>query len=122
MNIARTDYLPALNASGAYKYDKPGKNIGYELKNNYYQAGLDASWELDIWGGGRRQSEAAQALFKAAAADLDNVRVTLVAEIADTYIGLRTVQEQLRISRENLKLQRDIAGLVAEKYLSLIHI
>lgn len=116
LNIARADYLPALNASGAYKYDKPGKNIGYELKNNYYQAGLDASWELDIWGGGRRQSEAAQALFKAAAADLDNVRVTLVAEIADTYIGLRTAQEQLRISRENLKLQRDIAGLVAEKY------
>lgn len=75
---------------------------------------LDASWELDIWGGGRRQSEAAQALFKAAAADLDNVRVTLVAEIADTYIGLRTAQEQLRISRENLKLQRDIAGLVTE--------
>ena len=116
LNIARAGYLPVLNASGAYKYDKPGKNIGYELKNNYYQAGLDASWELDIWGGGRRQSEAAQALFKAAAADLDNVRVTLVAEIADTYIGLRTAQEQLRISRENLKLQRDIAGLVAEKY------
>ena len=42
--------------------------------------------------------------------------MTLVAEIADTYIGLRTAQEQLRISRENLKLQRDIAGLVAEKY------
>ena len=116
LNIAKADYLPVLNASGAFKYDKPGKNIGYELKNNYYQTGLDASWELDIWGGGRRQSEAAQALFKAAAADLDNVRVSLVAEIADTYIGLRTAQEQLRISRENLRLQQDIAELVAEKY------
>lgn len=40
LNIARAGYLPVLNASGAYKYDKPGKNIGYELKNNYYQAGL----------------------------------------------------------------------------------
>ena len=116
LNIAKADYLPVLNASGAFKYDKPGKNIGYELKNNYYQTGLDASWELDTWGGGRRQSEAAQALFKAAAADLDNVRVSLVAEIADTYIGLRTAQEQLRISRENLRLQQDIAELVAEKY------
>lgn len=116
LNIARGDYLPDLNFDSSFNYDKPGKNIGYELKNNYYKTGLDASWELDIWGGGRRQSEAAQALFKASAADLDNVRITLVSEIANTYVNLRIAQEQLRISQENLKLQQEIMELVSEKY------
>lgn len=116
LNITKGNFLPDFNLSTAYKYDKPGKNIGYELKNNYYQAGLDAEWELDIWGAGRRQTEAAQALFKAAAADLDNVRVTLVSEIARTYIGLRTAQEQLRIARKNLQLQTEISEMVEEKY------
>lgn len=77
---------------------------------------MDASWELDIWGGNRRAAEASRALFEAAGANLDNVRLVMAAEVANNYISLRTAQEQLRVARENLKLQQEIYQLVQQKY------
>ena len=115
LNIDAGQYLPVLDVGTKYDYAKPSKNIGMAIKTNYYQTGLDASWELDIWGAGRRLTEQNRALFEAAAANLDNVRVTLVSEVAGTYVKLRIAQEQLRIAEKNLRLQEDIFGIVAEK-------
>lgn len=116
LNINAGKNLPELNLDTSYNYAKPSKNVGMAIKSNYYQTGLDASWELDIWGGGRRLTEASRALFEAAAANLDNVRITLVSEVANNYISLRTAQEQLRIAKKNLTLQENIAELVADKH------
>lgn len=116
LNINAGKNLPDLNLDTSYNYAKPSKNVGMAIKSNYYQTGLDASWELDIWGGGRRLTEASRALFEAAAANLDNVRITLVSEVANNYISLRTAQEQLRIAKKNLTLQENIAELVADKH------
>lgn len=116
LNINAGENLPELNLDAGYHYAKPSKNIGMAIKTNYYQTGLDASWELDIWGGGRRLTEASRAMFEAAAANLDNVRITLVSEVANNYTSLRTAQEQLRIAESNLKLQEEIMELVAEKH------
>lgn len=116
LNINAGENMPELNLDASYHYAKPSKNVGMAIKSNYYQSGLDASWELDIWGGGRRLTEASRALFEAAAANLDNVRITLVSEVANNYISLRTAQEQLRIAKKNLTLQENIAELVSDKH------
>ncbi len=116
LRINAVSYLPTLNADGGYNYVKDSINYGVPISTDYYQLGLDAAWELDIWGGGRRLTESSLALVKAAAADLDNVRLSLTAEIASDYFSLRENQEQLRIAKENLRLQRSIYDLVSEKH------
>lgn len=116
LRITAVQNLPTIDADGSYHYVKDSINYGVPISTDYYQLGLDASWEIDIWGGGRRQTESARALAEAAAANLDNVRLSLTAEIATNYISLRQAQEQLNIAKKNLKLQQSIYDLTKEKY------
>ncbi len=92
-----------------------GSGVGPNLINNLYQAGLDASWEIDVFGGVRRNVEAAAADLQAAREDLRNTLVTLTAEVALDYIDLRGFQQQIAIARENLKAQRHTADLTRAK-------
>ncbi|WP_272891818.1 efflux transporter outer membrane subunit [Stutzerimonas stutzeri] len=62
-----------------------------------YSVGLDASWELDIWGRLRRNLEANQANMQASAADLAAVRLSLQSELVQTYLQLRVLDEQQRL-------------------------
>lgn len=117
-DINRAQYLPMLNADAKYDYGKASKNIGLAGDTNYFQLGLDASWELDIWGAGRRLNEQSLAKFSSAMYSLRNLRVTVIAETAKTYFALKTAQEQLRIAQNNLKLQQDIYRTVSDKYRS----
>ncbi len=114
--ISKVSMFPTLDADGSYHYVKDSISYGIPISTDYFQTGLDASWELDIWGGGTRLTESALALVNAAGANLNNVRLSLTAEVASNYISLRQTQEQLRISRENQKLQQEIFDLVKEKY------
>ncbi|MBO4520162.1 MAG: efflux transporter outer membrane subunit [Alphaproteobacteria bacterium] len=115
LEIQGVQYYPTFDLSGGYTKLKPSKNVFGAAKESYYQAGLDASWELDLWGAGRRLTENAQAAANAAAASLDDVRLTLKAEIINNYISLRQAQEQLRLLNRTLKLQNKIARLSADK-------
>lgn len=114
--VSNVNNFPMINADASYHYDKSSKDIGFSIDRDYYQTGLDASWELDIWGGGRRQREAARAVFEAAGANLNNVKLVMASEIANNYIALRTAQEQLRVAEDNLKLQEDIYEMVASRH------
>ncbi len=116
LKSAQVQNLPMLNANGGYNYSKGSRDIGFNIDQDYFQTGLDAVWELDIWGAGRRSEEAAAALFQSAGAELDNVRLVWVSEIANNYVALRTVQEQERIADDNLKMQQEIADIVKQKY------
>lgn len=116
LEINAVQYLPMIDADGSYHYNNSSRKIGFTIDTDYYQTGLDASWELDIWGSGRRLTESSAALLKAAASDLNNVYVSMTAEVAANYINLRSYQEQLRIAEKNLALQEKIYHVVAEKY------
>ena len=72
-----------------------------------FQAGFDAAWEVDLWGRFRRGIEAADADLLAAVADYDDVLVSLVAEVAATYVRIRTIEARLAIARDNVRVQRD---------------
>jgi NodT family efflux transporter outer membrane factor (OMF) lipoprotein len=80
-----------------------------------WQTGLDASWEIDVFGGNRRQVEAAEADIEAAEADLRNVLVTLTSEVALNYIDLRSFQRQIAIAQGNLEIQQRTAELTHRK-------
>jgi NodT family efflux transporter outer membrane factor (OMF) lipoprotein len=70
-----------------------------------YDAGFDVAWELDIWGKFRRAIESGVANLEASIANYDDVLISLTAEVARTYVLLRTFEERLEIAAENVKIQ-----------------
>ena len=70
-----------------------------------YQMGFNIGWEIDFWGKFRRGIESADASLLASIADYDTLLVSLTAQVADTYVVIRTLEEQLAIALENVKIQ-----------------
>jgi multidrug efflux system outer membrane protein len=83
--------------------------------SDLFQSGLDATWELDVFGGVRREIEAADADIQSAIEDQRDVMVTLTSEVALNYIDLRGFQRQIVIARENLKTQIYSADLTRRR-------
>ena len=104
--------LPGLTASGSALH---GESKPDPATDNTFQAGLDAIWELDIFGGTRRNLESANAAAEAAQASLGDVQVTLAAEVALDYLQVRSSQEQIAIAQENLSAQQHTAGLIHQR-------
>lgn len=116
LKIAEVQGLPTLDATGKYNYANESRNMDTLLRDDYYQVGLDMSWEIDIFGGTRRRTEAARANVRGALESLKNVHVSMTADIAMTYINLRTAEQLLKNAKHNLKIQQDIYQTVLEKY------
>jgi multidrug efflux system outer membrane protein len=81
--------------------------LSRERQGEFYQAGFDASWEIDIFGGIRREVEAAEANLEAAREDWRSVLVSLQGEIARNYIELRGAQLRLEIARKDVEARRE---------------
>lgn len=77
-----------------------------------FQAGFDATWEADLFGGVRRQAQAAQAQAEAAEWSLRDARVSLAAEIASDYLQMRGYQEQARIQQAEAERQARSAAIL----------
>jgi NodT family efflux transporter outer membrane factor (OMF) lipoprotein len=110
--IRRAERFPLLDASAsATKSRSIDKGEGDRFKT-----GFDAGWELDIFGGLRRQEEAAEADLDASREDLRDVLVSLTAEVGLNYIEVRTLQARLSAARENLVAQQQTYDLNASRY------
>lgn len=90
--------------------------VGSTVNGTTYSPGLDASWEIDIFGGIRRGIEAATSDEAATKAKLHNTRVSLVAEVARNYVELRSYQRRLAIAKDNLASQSETAQITAWRY------
>ncbi len=109
--IVAGSLLPSLVGSGSYSRGA----TGVAPARDTFATGLDAAWELDIFGGNRRNLESANATIVAQQENLNDVRVTLSAEIALDYIQLRSYQEQIAIAQDNLKSEDRTAELTRKK-------
>ncbi len=85
-------------------------------RRELYQAGFDANWELDVFGGERRAIESASASLEAMVDARRNVLVTVTAEVARDYIQLRGLQQQLSLTFNNLKTQQDTLDLTRSRF------
>ena len=83
---------------------------------NALNLGFDATWEMDIWGKFRRSVQSGVANLEASIASYDNVLVSLTAEVARTYILIRTLEERLLIAAENVKLQEQSLQIANVRY------
>lgn len=87
---------------------------GLQNPFNQYQYGLSAAWELDLFGRVRRTVEAADATTAAAQEDARAVRVTVLAQVAATYVDLRGVQTQRRVTAETLETAKSLLALARD--------
>lgn len=111
--VVAADFWPSVNADGGYSRSK--FSGGPSGGQDQYQAGFDAAWEIDVFGGVRRNIEASEAEIVAAVEDARDVLVSVTAEVALNYIALRSYQRQLDIARENLKTQERSVNLTEIK-------
>ncbi len=109
--VAASGLGPTVDATGSYR--RSGIRA---VTSDLYQAGFDAAWELDIFGGIRRSVEAATANIEAAEYTRLNTLVTVTAEVALNYIDLRGFQEEIAIAQRNLKAQQHSAELTKQRF------
>ncbi|MDZ7281466.1 efflux transporter outer membrane subunit [Sphingomonas sanguinis] len=83
---------------------------------DFFNLGFDASWEIDLFGGRRRTVEAARASAEAAEANVADAQVSLSADVAQAYVGLRDAQQRLILAREASKMQRDTLNLTLQRF------
>ena len=81
------------------------------------QVGLNAGWELDFWGKFRRGVQSADASFQATIADYDNALVSLTADVATSYILIRTLEKRLSIAKENVRIQTESLQIAEARFL-----
>ena len=88
-------------------------NSRLSFESEDYDAGLDARWELDLFGGQRRAVQASTAQLGASDADLRDVLVTLLGDVALGYVNVRTVQSRLAFAERNLEAQREVVTITS---------
>ncbi len=103
---------PSLSVGAAATRSRAGREAGgNDRASTLYDAGFDAGWEPSIFGGQRDSASGALADLWASAASLAATRVSLAAEVALEYVTLRTTQQQLAITRDNVASQEETLRL-----------
>jgi NodT family efflux transporter outer membrane factor (OMF) lipoprotein len=117
--INQADLFPTLSATGPGTYGRGSANVSTDRGSveisarESYSVGLNASWEVDVFGGVRRSVEVATADLQASGEDLRNVLVSLLGEVALNYIEVRTFQNRLAVAEANLAAQTETHELTA---------
>jgi len=114
--VAWAGLFPVLDATGSATRSSTSNNAGIGTTGNLYALGIDASWELDVFGGVRRSVEATDADLRAAQEDLRDVLVSLLAETAMNYLEVRTYQDRLAVAETNLSSQDETYRLTQWRY------
>src|SRR5262249_30203436 len=88
------------------------------VSTELYQAGFDANWEIDVFGGNPRPVQGAHAQVEAAVEARRAVLVTMLAEVGRNYLELRGTQERMAIIQENITTQTNVLGLIRSLRMS----
>jgi NodT family efflux transporter outer membrane factor (OMF) lipoprotein len=91
--------------SGAITYDRTGTPVTI----NRYDDNIlfAATWEIDVWGKIRRGIESDRAAYLNTVASYDDALVTVIADVASTYVSIRTTEERLRVASRNIETQTE---------------
>ena len=106
------DWLPVPRATAGYTRTLSSQSalpgVPRESREiGLYDAGFDATWELDLFGHVRRSVQAARAEAQAVEASRRDVQVTLVSETGRNYFELRGLQNELAVARRNAENQQE---------------
>ena len=113
-NQSEFDLAPTVTANGGWnkqRYPAVENPYGGPYTEKFYDAGFDATWELDFFGGVRRNVQARNAELRGEVANLHDAQVSVIAEVARNYFELRGEQTQLAVARANVENQRQVLQL-----------
>jgi NodT family efflux transporter outer membrane factor (OMF) lipoprotein len=124
--ISVADLWPTVDTNGSYARQDQSSHqplIGslplpanFPFEYNLYNAGFDASWEVDLFGGKRRAIQAATADWESAIEARNDAMLTLIAEVARSYVELRGSQGRLEIAQRDAKLQENFLELTRARF------
>lgn len=112
-------YFPNINATGSLTRSLYSglSQIPVSTKPiNFYSSGLNFLWEIDLFGKIRRSVESSKAAYQATIEDYRDIIVTLLSNVCNNYIELRTVQDQIKYARSNVEIQRKTLELTKSLY------
>ncbi|MGB3967556.1 MAG: efflux transporter outer membrane subunit [Planctomycetota bacterium] len=116
--VAAADTWPSLDARASYEDRQDSRNTPFGAfipRTDIHAVGVDAAWEIDLWGRVRSAVAAAEGDLDASAAEVAAAQVTVAAEVVATYIDLRQAQRRRQIAQANLELQERTLALVAAR-------
>jgi NodT family efflux transporter outer membrane factor (OMF) lipoprotein len=93
-----------------------GSGTGINLSYMQAELGVGASWELDFWGKYRRAIQTADAGLSSSVASYDIALVTLTGDVSKTYVLIRTIEELLRIAKENVEIQLESLTIAQARF------
>jgi NodT family efflux transporter outer membrane factor (OMF) lipoprotein len=126
-NVAFAGFFPQIGAGFGITRNKISQNVllgrlfqeggprNLQLAQTTYDVGLDASWEVDVLGGQRRQYEAAEAGVSAAEEQLNDLMVILTSEVARSYYEVLALEKRLTIAKENISIQEESLEIVQSR-------
>jgi len=118
--LAALDLVPTITGTGSTSRSQfsiaqtPGA-LSQLPAQQLWDVGFDASWEVDFFGRVGRNVRAASALAESSEHGLEDVQVSVAAEVARTYFDLRGAQRQLAVSQRNAATQQNIVKLTEDR-------
>jgi multidrug efflux system outer membrane protein len=115
------DFAPTVTAAASYTRQRlagasfPGNFTTAFPDQNVWDAGLQLSWELDVFGRIRKSTQGRNALIGAAEEDVQDVQVSLSAELAGAYFDLRGAQDRLQVARRNAENQQHTLDVTLQR-------
>ena len=124
VKVAESDFYPTIGLSAAAARAKNSANRPlpeYSVPNNStvqndFVTGLTVNYEFDLFGRVRREVEGARASGQQAAADYENTRLLLIAQLAGDYFTLRELDAEIDVLDRDLKLQREALNFVNSRH------
>ncbi|MBN1816943.1 MAG: efflux transporter outer membrane subunit, partial [Sedimentisphaerales bacterium] len=113
---------PQVDGVGFYSRDRASANglmaplLGEPDQTNLHSIGVDASWEIDLFGRIARSIESADTSLDATVEDYRDVMVSLYSEVAVTYVQIRALQERIDYILQNIAMQRQTLELTQNRF------
>lgn len=118
LRMERSNFFPSISLNGGWLRQQTSGNTGElpQTISHYYDASLNASWELDIFGSIRQRVKAQRELFRASREEWISVQVSLCAQVASAYINLRELQQELQVVEHNCRTQEAVLNITEVRY------
>lgn len=117
---ARAAYYPSVGIQGGWTKSRSagaisGKNVP-SSNTSYFNLGANASWEIDVFGRIKAKVKQSKAQYQATRAEYAGTMVSLCSDLANYYIKLRVLQQELFVVKEHIQIQDSVLGIVNARY------
>lgn len=118
LRIERANLFPSIGLNAGWTRQESSGNTSAlpQSTEQYYDAALSMSWEVDIFGSIRKRVKAQKENFAASKEEYTGVMISLAAEVASAYINLRELQQELGVVQKNATSQENVLKITEVRY------